>query len=82
MNNDELIDFENFKHFIKEWKRSGEEKIIITTNIVLNLVNKIDKQTVKLEKKDKYIDKLEEKLNAIETYYDISDLEEMIKNDK
>lgn len=46
--------------------------------IILNL---IQKQQEEIEKKDEQINELEDKLSLIEEYYDISDLEQIIKED-
>ena len=43
--------------------------------------NLIQKQQEELEKKDEQINELEDKLSLIEEYYDISDLEQIIKED-
>lgn len=41
----------------------------------------IDEYSETIEKKDKIINELEDKISLIETYYDISDLDKIVKED-
>lgn len=86
-----LENIKNSKHIRTELQPFGYAMAIKeTTNYTIGtrefsaietVLNLIQKQQEEIEKKDKIIDELEDKINLIETYYDISDLDKTIKED-
>lgn len=73
---EELSHYCALKNIDREDNKFGEFVVAIQ-----KIENLIQKQQEEIEKKDEQINELEDKLSLIEEYYDISDLEQIIKED-